>query len=123
MEHSKFSIRILSSYSAARNYEPSDTKIGSIRAQMSPDQGPEALLEGSNHNLGYQTVSKFDDLIVESSGSTRRIQRAQQNRNPTSLSQKTSIEPSTIKGFNIDRPFKTTPFFHLFTAHATPENI
>ncbi|KAL0927456.1 hypothetical protein M5K25_001626 [Dendrobium thyrsiflorum] len=40
---------------------------------MSPNQGPEALLEGSNHNLSYQT----DVLIVESSGSTRRIQRAQ----------------------------------------------
>ncbi|KAL0903941.1 hypothetical protein M5K25_026005 [Dendrobium thyrsiflorum] len=24
---------------------------------------------------------------------------------------KSSIEPSTIKGFNIDRPFQTTPFF------------
>ncbi|KAL0905372.1 hypothetical protein M5K25_023787 [Dendrobium thyrsiflorum] len=72
----------------ARNYEPNDTKIGSIRAQMSPDQGVKALLEGSNHNSDYQTVSKFDNLIVESSGSTRRIQRAQERRNPTSLSQK-----------------------------------
>ncbi|KAL0909087.1 hypothetical protein M5K25_023614 [Dendrobium thyrsiflorum] len=55
---------------------------------MSPDQGVKALLEGSNHNSDYQTVSKFDNLIVESSGSTRRIQRAQERRNPTSLSQK-----------------------------------
>ncbi|KAL0907111.1 hypothetical protein M5K25_025654 [Dendrobium thyrsiflorum] len=30
---------------------------------MSPDQGLEALLEGSNHNSDYQTVSKFDNLI------------------------------------------------------------
>ncbi|KAL0909725.1 hypothetical protein M5K25_020618 [Dendrobium thyrsiflorum] len=52
---------------------------------MSPDQGLEALLEGSNHNSDYQTVSKFYDLIVESSGSTRQIQRAQEHRNPTSL--------------------------------------
>ncbi|KAL0905740.1 hypothetical protein M5K25_024178 [Dendrobium thyrsiflorum] len=43
---------------------------------MSPNQGPEALLEGSNHNLSYQT----DVLIVESSGSTRRIQRAQDRK-------------------------------------------
>ncbi|KAL0925919.1 hypothetical protein M5K25_004295 [Dendrobium thyrsiflorum] len=55
---------------------------------MSPDQGLEALLEGSNRNSGYQTVSKFDIHIVESSGSTRRVQRAQEHRNPTSLSQK-----------------------------------
>ncbi|KAL0928344.1 hypothetical protein M5K25_000220 [Dendrobium thyrsiflorum] len=54
---------------------------------MSPDQGPEALFEGSKRNSGYQTVSKFDNLIVESSGSTRRIQRAQDRENPTSLSQ------------------------------------
>ncbi|KAL0904593.1 hypothetical protein M5K25_026721 [Dendrobium thyrsiflorum] len=62
---------------ASRKYKPNDTKFESIRAQMSPNQGPEALLEGSNHNLSYQTVSKCDVLIVESSGSTRRIQRAQ----------------------------------------------
>ncbi|KAL0916099.1 hypothetical protein M5K25_013581 [Dendrobium thyrsiflorum] len=55
---------------------------------MSPDQGPEALLDGSNHNSDYQTVSKFDNLIIESSVSTRRIQRAQEHRNPTFLSQK-----------------------------------
>ncbi|KAL0920520.1 hypothetical protein M5K25_009660 [Dendrobium thyrsiflorum] len=55
---------------------------------MSPDQGSEALLEGSNHNSDYQTISKLDDLIVESSGSTRQLQRAQEHRIPTSLSQK-----------------------------------
>ncbi|KAL0918354.1 hypothetical protein M5K25_010360 [Dendrobium thyrsiflorum] len=55
---------------------------------MGPNQGLEALLEGSNRNSDYQTVSKFDNLIVESSNSTRRIQRAQERRNPTSLSQK-----------------------------------
>ncbi|KAL0918655.1 hypothetical protein M5K25_010678 [Dendrobium thyrsiflorum] len=55
---------------------------------MSPNQGLKALLEGSNRNLDYQTVSKFDNLIVKSSGSTRRVQRAQEHRNPTSLSQK-----------------------------------
>ncbi|KAL0923770.1 hypothetical protein M5K25_007842 [Dendrobium thyrsiflorum] len=54
---------------------------------MSPNQGLKALLEGSNHNSDYQTVSKCDNLIVESSGSTRRVQRAQERRNPTSLSQ------------------------------------
>ncbi|KAL0916703.1 hypothetical protein M5K25_014232 [Dendrobium thyrsiflorum] len=54
---------------------------------MSPDQGPEALFEGSKRNSGYQTVSKFYNLIVESSDSTRRIQRAQDRENPTSLSQ------------------------------------
>ncbi|KAL0926148.1 hypothetical protein M5K25_004542 [Dendrobium thyrsiflorum] len=55
---------------------------------MSPNQGPKALLEVSNHDLDYQTISKVDKLIVESSGSTRRIQRAQEHRIPTSLSQK-----------------------------------
>ncbi|KAL0909216.1 hypothetical protein M5K25_020063 [Dendrobium thyrsiflorum] len=55
---------------------------------MSPNQGPEALLEVSNHDLDYQTIFKVDKLIVESSGSTRRIQRAQEHRIPTSLSQK-----------------------------------
>ncbi|KAL0909563.1 hypothetical protein M5K25_020443 [Dendrobium thyrsiflorum] len=55
---------------------------------MSPDQGPEALLEGSNPDSDYQTVSKLDKLIVESSGSTRQIQRAQEHRIPTSVSQK-----------------------------------
>ncbi|KAL0922452.1 hypothetical protein M5K25_006440 [Dendrobium thyrsiflorum] len=54
---------------------------------MSPNQGLKALLEGSNRNSDYQTVSKFDNLIVESSGSTRRVQRAQDRKNPTSLSQ------------------------------------
>ncbi|KAL0928370.1 hypothetical protein M5K25_000246 [Dendrobium thyrsiflorum] len=64
-------------FRTSRKYKPNDTKFKSIRAQMSPNQGPEALLEGSNHNLSYQTVCKWDVLIVESSGSTRRIQRAQ----------------------------------------------
>ncbi|KAL0924926.1 hypothetical protein M5K25_005787 [Dendrobium thyrsiflorum] len=54
---------------------------------MSPDQGSEALFRGSKRNSGYQTVSKFYNLIVESSGSTRRIQRAQDRKNPTSVSQ------------------------------------
>ncbi|KAL0913882.1 hypothetical protein M5K25_017374 [Dendrobium thyrsiflorum] len=54
---------------------------------MSPDQGSEALFEGSKRNSGYQTVSKFYNLIVESSGSTRRIQRAQDRKNPTSVGQ------------------------------------
>ncbi|KAL0911348.1 hypothetical protein M5K25_019482 [Dendrobium thyrsiflorum] len=54
---------------------------------MSLDQAPEALSEGSKRNLGYQTVSKFYNLIVESSGSTRRIQRAQDRENPTSVGQ------------------------------------
>ncbi|KAL0905718.1 hypothetical protein M5K25_024156 [Dendrobium thyrsiflorum] len=48
---------------AARQDEPNDTKFNSIQAQMSPNQGPETLLEGSNHNLSYQTVSKYDDSI------------------------------------------------------------
>ncbi|KAL0907253.1 hypothetical protein M5K25_025811 [Dendrobium thyrsiflorum] len=55
---------------------------------MSPDQGSKALLEGSNHNSDYQTISKLDNLIVESSGSTRRTQRAQEHKILTSLSQK-----------------------------------
>ncbi|KAL0928251.1 hypothetical protein M5K25_000124 [Dendrobium thyrsiflorum] len=55
---------------------------------MSPNQGLKALLEGSNRNSDYQTVSNLDNLIVESSGSTRRVQRAQEHKNLTSLSQK-----------------------------------
>ncbi|KAL0913607.1 hypothetical protein M5K25_017080 [Dendrobium thyrsiflorum] len=54
---------------------------------MSPDQGSEALFKCSKRNSGYQTVSKFYNLIVESSGSTRRIQRAQDRENPTSVGQ------------------------------------
>ncbi|KAL0915266.1 hypothetical protein M5K25_015669 [Dendrobium thyrsiflorum] len=46
---------------------------------------PEAHLEGSNHNLDYQTVSNYDVLIVKSSGSTRRIQRAQDRQNLISI--------------------------------------
>ncbi|PKU68987.1 hypothetical protein MA16_Dca002255 [Dendrobium catenatum] len=52
---------------------------------MSPNQGLKALLEGSNHNLSYQTVSDFNELILESNGSTRQIQQAQDRRIPTSL--------------------------------------
>ncbi|KAL0920302.1 hypothetical protein M5K25_009427 [Dendrobium thyrsiflorum] len=55
---------------------------------MSLDQGPEVLLEGSKRDSDYQTVSKLDKLVVESSGSTRRIQRAQEHQIPTFLSQK-----------------------------------
>ncbi|KAL0909329.1 hypothetical protein M5K25_020186 [Dendrobium thyrsiflorum] len=55
---------------------------------MNPNQGLRALLEGSNRNSDYQTVSKFNNLIMESSDSTRRVQRAQEHRNPTSLSHK-----------------------------------
>ncbi|KAL0923393.1 hypothetical protein M5K25_007449 [Dendrobium thyrsiflorum] len=58
---------------AARQDEPNDTKFDSIRAQMSPNQGPEALLEGSNHNLSYQTVSKYDVLIIFWSGMARKF--------------------------------------------------
>ncbi|KAL0914564.1 hypothetical protein M5K25_014923 [Dendrobium thyrsiflorum] len=73
---------------------------------MSPNQGLKALLEGSNRNSDYQTVSKFDNLIVESSGSTRRIQRAQERRNPTFLSQK--IVHRTIH----DQGIQYRPFVH-----------
>ncbi|KAI0511941.1 hypothetical protein KFK09_012575 [Dendrobium nobile] len=52
---------------------------------MDPNHGSEALLEGSNHYLSYQTDSNFDELILESKGSTRQIQRAQDHRIPTSL--------------------------------------
>ncbi|PKU63527.1 hypothetical protein MA16_Dca026186 [Dendrobium catenatum] len=52
---------------------------------MSPNQGLRALLEGSNCNLSYQTISDFEELILESNGSTRRIQRAQDRRILTSL--------------------------------------
>ncbi|KAL0904617.1 hypothetical protein M5K25_026746 [Dendrobium thyrsiflorum] len=76
---------------------------------MSPYQGLEALLEGSNHDLDYQTVYKFDDLIVESSGSTRRVQRAQERRNPTSLSQK--IVHQTVHDQGIQ--YRPPPDHHL----------
>ncbi|PKU77399.1 hypothetical protein MA16_Dca011405 [Dendrobium catenatum] len=52
---------------------------------MGFNQGFEALLEGSNHNLSYQTVSDFNELILKSNGSTRRIQRAQDRKIPISL--------------------------------------
>ncbi|KAL0928044.1 hypothetical protein M5K25_002279 [Dendrobium thyrsiflorum] len=80
---------------------------------MSPNKGPEALLEGSNHDLDYQTVSKLDKIIVESSGSTRRIQRAKEHRIPTSLSQK--IIHRTVYDQRIQhRPsIRTTPHLPL----------
>ncbi|KAL0908574.1 hypothetical protein M5K25_023076 [Dendrobium thyrsiflorum] len=93
---------------------------------MSPNQGPEALLEGSNHNLYYQTISKLDKLIVESSGPTRRIQRAQEHRIPTSLSHK--IIHRTVHDQKIQhRPsIQTTPHLplisHLFTRTLSPSN-
>ncbi|KAL0928445.1 hypothetical protein M5K25_000327 [Dendrobium thyrsiflorum] len=58
-------------------YKPNDTKFNSIRAQMGPNQRPKARLEGSNHNLDYQTIPERDMLIFKSSSSTRRIQQAQ----------------------------------------------
>ncbi|KAL0927086.1 hypothetical protein M5K25_001242 [Dendrobium thyrsiflorum] len=89
---------------------------------MSPDQGPEALFEGSKRNSGYQTVSKFYNLIVESSGSTRRIQRAQDRENPTSLSQeivhRTIYNQRILVGFKgVWRGFHTvvTANLHLST--------
>ncbi|KAL0927231.1 hypothetical protein M5K25_001394 [Dendrobium thyrsiflorum] len=39
----------------SQKYEPNDTKSNSIRAQMGPNQILKASLEGSNHNLDYQT--------------------------------------------------------------------
>ncbi|KAL0906177.1 hypothetical protein M5K25_024650 [Dendrobium thyrsiflorum] len=88
---------------------------------MSPDQGLEALLEGSNRNSDYQTVSKFDNLIVESSGSTRRVQRAQERRNPTSLSQK--IVHQTIHDQGIQyRPPLLPPCSSSTTAGVPPDH-
>ncbi|PKU85905.1 hypothetical protein MA16_Dca011836 [Dendrobium catenatum] len=52
---------------------------------MSPNQGFKALLEGSNRNLSYQTVSDFDELILELKGLMSQIQRAQDHQIPTSL--------------------------------------
>ncbi|KAI0495203.1 hypothetical protein KFK09_025353 [Dendrobium nobile] len=92
---------------------------------MSLNQGPEALLEGSNCNLSYQTVSNFNELILESIGSTRRIQRAQDHQIPTSL------RPPNVQRMVHDRraqyrpSIQTTPYSpmisHLFTSYATPE--
>ncbi|KAL0912652.1 hypothetical protein M5K25_018641 [Dendrobium thyrsiflorum] len=76
---------------------------------MSPDQGSEALLEGSNHNSDYQTISKLDNLIVESSGSTRRIQRAQEHIIPTSLSQKIIHRTVDDEGIQHRPSIRTTP--------------
>ncbi|KAL0907447.1 hypothetical protein M5K25_021859 [Dendrobium thyrsiflorum] len=86
---------------------------------MSPNQGPEALLESSNHNLDYQTISKHDKIIVESSGSTRRIQQAQEHRIPTSLSQKIIHRTVHDQGIQHRPSIQTTPHLslisHLFT--------
>ncbi|KAL0914991.1 hypothetical protein M5K25_015386 [Dendrobium thyrsiflorum] len=62
---------VMESNLASRKYKPNDTKFDSIRAQMSPNQGPEALLEGSNHNLSYQTVSKWDSPHFSKRGGLR----------------------------------------------------
>ncbi|KAL0909070.1 hypothetical protein M5K25_023594 [Dendrobium thyrsiflorum] len=47
---------------------------------MSPNQGPEALLEGSNHNLSYQTVSKWDKSINRALISPRRGPKRRRRR-------------------------------------------
>ncbi|KAL0918029.1 hypothetical protein M5K25_013150 [Dendrobium thyrsiflorum] len=90
---------------------------------MSPNQGPKALLEGSNNNSDYQTVSKLDKLIVQSSGSMRRIQRAQERRIPTSLSQKIIHRTDHDQGDRYRPSIQTTPeiplISPLFTSHAT----
>ncbi|KAL0912831.1 hypothetical protein M5K25_016240 [Dendrobium thyrsiflorum] len=83
---------------------------------MSPNKGPEALLVGSNHNLSYQTVSKWDVLIVESSGSTRRIQRAQEKKKKRREEGKEGRNSSsTTAGFSSDAgilsEFQITPEF------------
>ncbi|PKU71670.1 hypothetical protein MA16_Dca004512 [Dendrobium catenatum] len=94
---------------------------------MSLNQGFKAPLEGSNRNLSYQTVSDFNELILESKGSTRRIQRAQDHQIPTSL------RPSNVQRTVHDqriryRPsIQTTPCLplisRLFTGYATPEKL
>ncbi|KAL0926190.1 hypothetical protein M5K25_002399 [Dendrobium thyrsiflorum] len=59
---------------------------------MSPNQGLKALLEGSNRNSDYQTVSKFDNLI--------RLDKT----NPTSLrTQKSDISKSENRTSNRPR--------------------
>ncbi|KAL0923491.1 hypothetical protein M5K25_007550 [Dendrobium thyrsiflorum] len=54
---------------ASRNYKPNDTKIDSIRAQMSPNQGPEALLEGTP-SLRNQDRDRRSLLLPCSSSTT-----------------------------------------------------
>ncbi|KAL0923701.1 hypothetical protein M5K25_007768 [Dendrobium thyrsiflorum] len=44
---------------------------------MSPNQGPEALLEGSNHNLNYQTKEKGGE---EEKGRRRRRREEKKER-------------------------------------------
>ncbi|KAL0912708.1 hypothetical protein M5K25_018700 [Dendrobium thyrsiflorum] len=78
---------------------------------MSPDRVPEALSEGSKRNSGYQTVSKFYNLIVESSGSTRRIQRAQDRENTTSVGQE--IVHRTIHDQGVQYRPSVQPHFTL----------
>ncbi|PKU67870.1 hypothetical protein MA16_Dca019396 [Dendrobium catenatum] len=94
---------------------------------MSPNQRFEALLGGSNRNLSYQTVSDFDELILESNGSTRRIQRAQDHQIPKSL------RPSNVQRTVHDRRIRYRPSIRitpnsplisrLFTGYATPEKL
>ncbi|KAL0917286.1 hypothetical protein M5K25_012337 [Dendrobium thyrsiflorum] len=86
---------------------------------MGPNQGPKVLLEGSNHNLDSQMISKLDKLIVESSGSTRRIQRAQEHRILTSLSQKIIHRTVYDQGIQHRPSIQTTShlplILHIFT--------
>ncbi|PKU73368.1 hypothetical protein MA16_Dca026387 [Dendrobium catenatum] len=70
---------------------------------MGPNNGSKVLLEGSNRNLSYQTDSDFDELILESKGSMRRIQRAQDHRIPTSL------RPSNVQRTIHDRRIQYRP--------------
>ncbi|PKU61233.1 hypothetical protein MA16_Dca023274 [Dendrobium catenatum] len=94
---------------------------------MSPNQGLKALLEGSNSNLSYQTVFDFDELILESNGSTRRIQRAQDRRIPTSLRPSNAQRTLHDQRIRYRPSIQNTPnslmISRLFKGYATPEKL
>ncbi|KAL0904936.1 hypothetical protein M5K25_027100 [Dendrobium thyrsiflorum] len=71
---------------------------------MGPNQRLEALLEGSNNNLDYQMVYKRVMLIIESSGSTRRIQRAQDCQILISLRHSNLLKPKAKPPENPEIP-------------------
>ncbi|KAL0916064.1 hypothetical protein M5K25_013547 [Dendrobium thyrsiflorum] len=80
---------------------------------------PEALDEGSNHNLDYQMISKHNKLKVESSGSTRRIQRTQEHRILTSLTQGTKREIGDRS--SLLAPPRPPPEFYRTTVGPPPD--
>ncbi|KAL0921023.1 hypothetical protein M5K25_008050 [Dendrobium thyrsiflorum] len=91
---------------------------------MSPNQGPEALLEGSNHNLSYQTVFKWDKsinraLISPRGGTKSKRGEEEEKKKRREEGKERRNSSSTTAGFSSDTgilsEFPITPEFCLIS--------